>query len=768
MLQRIEGQAKSARINTNPEPWMTQEEEEEESQSKIIPKKENSNQERKSVPNDVAYLVPIDEEGASAASSQGYAGKTSQGKSKRRGQRKGSRKDEEDSAQRKGNPKGEKKGRPCNTKLTALYQKLKEGTSGTLSDADAQLPWILWGADAEGEDIDETLLGMTAAACSSTVDKDERSAKKALSTIAEYAACHMEGFTPRTVMEILAALKRQKVRASQDFLEANSQYMHQNAMKFSARDLASFSLALCQFISAEQFAPLLEPISCAVVRFPAQQVLTIQDVSQLLHVLGQNSGQLPLAESYRLQCSSDSSRTNALIRLFGVASTQMHKASPEDFAMICGVIAAMWPSRSGSCCEKLKREELSFAISAAHKDAMTAYRFQAAYIPWSDFVATSVALVKCSPDDIFWDSFKSVVNHTVADKPLSLQMQSVKHLTQLVQVCTKMPPGNCCDGTTMDVLFEAAKAKLESFTDRDVASLAKSMSRLSDRKGRELLHLLLTSALRFASAMEAADVVQLFCALGPMAGDSPELRPDDAWTRYKPLICRLLRRLLTLWQRQVPKDMNILSELLWALAKLQPAQDNADISQVLRMVLPVVSDAGVISQAGPRQLAKMAWGVSELLRFREVLPAPCIPAAWKSLRAELWTRDLDAFMDHDLCLSVLGIAQYITNMAATPRYGEDKLQRILAVSGESEHGEDGTSGEVFSRLTAEIESRWMANIGNHSADFEARLPGMLVSAFEAVGRSVPKWVTMAAALVDDGLHTEPDESTKSRGQDVYQ
>jgi hypothetical protein len=345
-------------------------------------------------------------------------------------------------------------------------------------------------------------------------------------------------------------------------------------------------------------------------------------------------------------------------------------------------------------------------------------------------------------------------------------MQSVKHLTQLVQVFAKMPQGNCCDGKTLEVIFEAAKAKLEWFTARDVASFAKSISKLSNPKGRELLHSLLEKALELASGMEAIDVVQVFRALGHVTGDNS---PDDAWEMYKPLIYRLLKRLLTVWQRQVPKDISILSKFLWALAKLQPPQDNADISRLLCMVLPVVFDAGVVSQAGSRQLAKMAWSVSELLRFTEVAFAPFMPVAWKSLRAELWTRDLNTFPDHDVCLSVLGVAQYIRCMAATPRCGEDELQRVLDVS--EEHGEVGTSGEVFSKLTAEIESRWAATIGFTSAD-----GGMLVSAFEAVQRSVPRWVKMSVPRWvdvhdDDGSHTLSSSSyfsTPVDGQDLYQ
>jgi hypothetical protein len=523
-------------------------------------------------------------------------------------------------------------------------------------------------------------------------------------------------------------------------------------MKFSSGDLASFTFALSQFLNAEQLAPLLANISKAIVSFPALPVLMVWDASQLLHVLGRGFDHWLLAESDPMPCLSNSPIPDALISLFGVASREIHKASPQDFTMICGVIAAMWPFCSGSGRTKLK-PEISAAIAAAHKDAMTAYRFRAHEIPWYDFVPTTVALAKCSPDDFFWDSFQTVVNQNCVGKPSSLQMQSVKNLSQLVQVYSKMPPGNCSDIRILEVLFEAAKAKLELFTARDVASFARSTSKISNPKGRELLHSLFTSAIGLASSMEALDIVELLCALGRLTGDDSS---DDAWAMYKPLIYRLLRRLLSLWQRQVPKDISILSKLLWALAKLQPPQDNADISKLLCLVLPIL-DTGVVSRAGSRQLAKMAWSVSELLQFTDLVFAPFMPAAWKSLRAELWTRDLNTFSDRDACLSVLGVAQYIRNFAATPRYGEDEQQRTLDIS--EEHGEVGTSGEVFSRLTAEIESRWKASIGCQSQSQRVTSADgvMLVSAFEAVGRSVPRWVN---------VHN--NESTSVHGQDVYQ
>merc|ERR1719265_2363562 len=128
---------------------------------------------------------------------------------------------------------------------------------------------------------------------------------------------------------------------------------------------------------------------------------------------------------------------------------------------------------------------------------------------------------------------------------------------------------------------------------------------------------------------------------------------DDTSKVYKPLVCHLSMRLVALWQRQAPKGVSILSDLLSALANLQLLQDAPGMNTLASMLLRVALDAMVFGQAVPPQLATMIWSVSELIRFPEVASAACLPAVWRLLQAELWTRDLDTFSNHEICQSAL-------------------------------------------------------------------------------------------------------------------
>jgi len=270
-----------------------------------------------------------------------------------------------------------------------------------------------------------------------------------------------------------------------------------------------------------------------------------------------------------------------------------------------------------------------------------------------------------------------------------------------------------------------------------------------------MLDLFFTKALRHVSEMNAVDVVQLLCVLGSA--------PDDVWTNYKPLICRLLKRLVGLWQQQPLRNIGILTKILWSLAKLEAPRDNAVAREVVSMVLPVIFDAGVVNQASSPQLAKIVWSISELLEFMDPSFAACMPAAWKSLRAELWTRDLNAFPTHEACLSALGVAQYIRHMGATPRSREHERQS-LNVPEEDQDEVVGTSVEVFSRFAGEIENRWiMHSCGQSQGHWVTKADGkMLFAAFEAAGRPIPRWLTALMDVhSDDRANTEVGEALKS-------
>jgi len=81
------------------------------------------------------------------------------------------------------------------------------------------------------------------------------------------------------------------------------------------------------------------------------------------------------------------------------------------------------------------------------------------------------------------------------------------------------------------------------------------------------------------------------------------------------------------------------------------------------------------------------------------------------------------------------------------------VRRVLDVSEETADSEIGTSAEVFSRLTGEIESRWILD----SCSITAAEGDMLFSAFTSADRPAPRWVKSIKGI-QSGCDVSPELS----------